>query len=459
MRSGPLWLDETLSVEIARLPLAALHDGLRQDGAPPLYYLLLKGWTAAVGTGTVAVRLLTVLLVPVALALAWLLGRRLGGVAGGRASVVALAVLPWFARYGSETRMYLLVVVLVLCGALALHAVHASGSRRSVAALAACVAALLLTHYWSLFLLAAVGLVYLPGLVRRRPGAVRVAVAGALGAAAFLPWLPTFLFQAAHTGAPWADPLKAVELLRTPRYWGGGPDGPRTVLAVLLVALAGVAMVRRPVLRLPGTVVLLTLVLAWASVLVGGGAYTGRYTAVVVPLVTLLVGFGAVALDGRWTGLVALGVLSAVALAQGVPAAGVARASARGVADALAASARPGDVLAYCPDQLGPPVARLLAQDGLALDEVVYPTLGAPQRVDWVDYEQRQDAADPAKVAARIADRAEGRQLFVLSATEYRTFEGDCEALLAALGDRRGAPRLLFGEAGSTGQLLFRFDR
>jgi hypothetical protein len=457
--SGPLWLDEAISVEIARRPLPALYDGLRQDGAPPLYYLLLKAWTALFGTGTVAVRLLTVLLVPVALLLAHRLGERVAGRAGARAAVTALAALPWTMRYGSEARMYLLVVVLVLAGALALHAVHTTGSRRAVGRLALCVGALLLTHYWSLFLLAGVGLAHLPGLLRRRPAAFRVAVGGLLGGLLFVPWVPTFLFQAEHTGAPWADPLTLPELFRTPRYWGGGSVHWRTVLASLLVPLAVLAAVRagrqRPAARLAGAVVLLTVLLAWATVYVGGGGYTGRYTAVVVPLVALLVGLGATTLPGRWAPLVALGLVVAVGAASGVPAAAHARTTAGGVATAFRAQAQPGDLLVYCPDQLGPPVARLL---GSGYDQVVYPSLGAPQLVDWVDYRARQDAAVPVRVARQLLERAAGRQLFVLAATGYRTFEGDCEGLLLALGDERGAPERLFGEVGRRTQLLYRYD-
>src|SRR3954469_13040092 len=36
--SSHLWLDEPLSVDIARLPLGDIGSALRQDGHPPLYY-------------------------------------------------------------------------------------------------------------------------------------------------------------------------------------------------------------------------------------------------------------------------------------------------------------------------------------------------------------------------------------------------------------------------------------
>ena len=139
--SGQLWLDEALSVNIATLPLGQLQGALRVDGAPPLYYLLLHAWTSAFGTGAGAVRLLSVGLAPVALLLVRQLGRRLGGVGAGRAAVVVLASLPWTMRFFSETRMYALVVVLVLTGALALLRVRQAATPGRTGALALVVAA------------------------------------------------------------------------------------------------------------------------------------------------------------------------------------------------------------------------------------------------------------------------------------------------------------------------------
>lgn len=456
LTGGPLWLDETISVEIARLPLTELYGALRQDGAPPVYYLLLEAWIALFGTGTTDVRLLTVCLVPVLLVLAHRVGLRLGGVAGGRALVVVLAALPWTMRYSSETRMYLLVVVEVLAGVLLLERVRRTASRGAVLGLAAVAGLLLLTHYWALFLLAAVGLVHLPGLLRRSAPHVRVVVALVLGGVLFLPWVPTFLFQAAHTGAPWADPLAFAELYRTPRYWGGGSTAARTVLALLLVPLAVWAAVRRPVARLTGGVALLTLLLAWGTVFLGGGAYTGRYTAVAVPLVCLTVALGALALPGRWTPAVALGLLVVVGVTSGVPAAGKPRSSAAGVVEAFrAAGGAPGDLLAYCPDQLAPPVWRLADR---GVEQVVYPSFGDPRRIDWVDYAARQEAASPERFAAQLSARGGAGPVYVLAATEYRTFEGQCERLLDGLRAERGVPEALFGNVGTTGQILYRFD-
>ena len=452
LASGPLWLDEALSVEIAKLPLAELPAALRMDGAPPVYYVLLHAWIAVFGAGTTTVRLLTVAMVPVAVVLTYLVGRRLGGIAGGRAAVVVLAALPWTMRFGSETRMYTLVVILVLAGTLVLVRVRERAGVRPVLLLSALVAALLLTHYWSLFLLASVGAWHLPGAVRRSAPSLRV-VAGLVGGGVlFLPWLPTFLFQVAHTGAPWATPPGLLDLLLTPTFWGAGPLPLRVLSAVVMIALAVIAGRRLPAGRAVALVVLATLALAWAQTATLGGAYTGRYTAVAVPLVAVAAGLGAVQLPGRRP-LVALVALLAIGVGTGVPAAMTPRTSAGRISAAIQAAAAPGSVVAYCPDQLAPPVQRLL---GSAYEQVVYPTLGPPQRIDWVDYAQRQAGTDAFAVAMRLNALAGSRQLLVLSAKGYRTYGQQCERLLATLDVLRG-PRILLSGRRAAGLRLYSF--
>ena len=70
-RSG-LWLDEALTVDVARLPLHEIPNALKHDGAPPLYYYLLHFWIALFGQSNDAVRalsgVLAVLTLPVGVA-------------------------------------------------------------------------------------------------------------------------------------------------------------------------------------------------------------------------------------------------------------------------------------------------------------------------------------------------------------------------------------------------------
>lgn len=441
LRSGPLWLDEAQSVSIARLPLASLTEALREDGAPPLYYLLLHAWTAVVGVSEVAVRLLSALLLLVAAGLVHALGDRLLGRAGGRAAVLALLTLPWTLRYAAEARMYLLLVVLVLTGALCALTLHQRASWAAGAGLAAATSAVLHTHYWSLLVLAVSGAGLLPGLWRREAPAARTTLALAVGGLTFLPWLPVFFYQTENTAAPWARPPGVPELLRTPEAWSAGPLVPRVVYALALVALAVQALraARRtgsPVAPRLAVLLVLPLLVAWAAAALGGGAYVGRYTAVVVPFLVLLLGAGLLALPPSRqvpTG-VALGVAGLVL--GGVGTAQL-RTQAGEVAAAVAATGEPGDVVLVCPDQLGPALAREL-DPAFAL--LAYPTLGPADRVDWTGYAQRQDDAAPDAVAARVHALAGDAQVFVDFAPAYRTFGQDCQQVVQVLAELRGEP-------------------
>ena len=124
---SPLWLDEALSVNIAQLPLGQIPAALRHDGHPPLYYFLLHGWMALFGTGDVAVRALSGLFAVAALPLAWLVGRRRGGPLLAWLFVGVLALSPFALRYATETRMYSLLMLLVLVGYLLLDDVVRRG--------------------------------------------------------------------------------------------------------------------------------------------------------------------------------------------------------------------------------------------------------------------------------------------------------------------------------------------
>src|SRR3954453_9203762 len=89
-----MWLDEAQSVSFARLPIARIPGALREDGAPPLYYLLLHLWMRVFGGSDNAVRAMSVLfsvltLVPLTIAAA-----RLGGRRAAFATLVLVASSP-----------------------------------------------------------------------------------------------------------------------------------------------------------------------------------------------------------------------------------------------------------------------------------------------------------------------------------------------------------------------------
>src|SRR3954468_11582869 len=107
-----LWLDEGLSIGIADRPLADIPGVLRQDGSPPLYYLLLHGWMELAGRSEAATHALSLLFALLAVPAAFWAGRALFGENAAWVAAVLTALNPFLGGYAQETRMYSLLVLL-----------------------------------------------------------------------------------------------------------------------------------------------------------------------------------------------------------------------------------------------------------------------------------------------------------------------------------------------------------
>jgi mannosyltransferase len=184
--SSALWLDEALSVNVARLPLGDLHAALKRDGAPPLYYVLLHFWTDWFGTSDTAVRGLSGVLSVATFPAMYFIGKRVGGRFTAWAAVLLYATLPYSIRYGSETRMYALVMFLVAWGYLAFVRAVEKPTVGRLALVSLVVAGLLYSQNWALYLMAVVGLLVIwlawrGGTAEVRHAARRVIVAMIVG--------------------------------------------------------------------------------------------------------------------------------------------------------------------------------------------------------------------------------------------------------------------------------------
>ena len=73
---SPMWLDEALTVNIAKAPLHLIPHLLRDDGAPPLYYVLLHFWMKVFGTRDLGARSLSGVIGILTLPVAWIAGYR-----------------------------------------------------------------------------------------------------------------------------------------------------------------------------------------------------------------------------------------------------------------------------------------------------------------------------------------------------------------------------------------------
>jgi hypothetical protein len=106
------------------------------------------------------------------------------------------------------------------------------------------------------------------------------------------------------------------------------------------------------------------------------------------------------------------------------------------VAAALDTFGHPGDVVAYCPDQLGPSVSREIHSEGLI--QLTFPRAIGPERVDWVDYMQVNHAGKPAAFAQMLLARAgSAHDVWVVWAPGYKTYKTECQNLIEQLGHAR----------------------
>ena len=122
------------------------------DTSPPLYYLLLNGWTRRAGTSDAALRLFSVLWALAAMPVLWLIARRVGGEAAALPAVVLFAASPLGLYYSAEARMYSLVMFLTASMvALTLSMVIRPAKPWLVGTWSVVNAAALLTHYFTGF--------------------------------------------------------------------------------------------------------------------------------------------------------------------------------------------------------------------------------------------------------------------------------------------------------------------
>ena len=364
LRTGALdagfWIDEAIAVGIASHEPGEIPELLRQDGSPPLYYLLLHAWMGLVGSSEAAARSLSLVFAAAAIPVAWWAagGRRAGAIAAG-----VVAVCPFLTYYAQEARMYTLVAVLSLVATVAFV-------RQRPVPLVAALTLLLYTHTWGVFLFAAFGVVWLRHRDRER------LLAGAAVALLYLPWAPNLVFQALHTGAPWSDRP--------------------SVLWLVPVALA-VAWRPRDDLVLAGAA---GITLAWlASQL--EPAWSPRYLAVFFGPALLLI-----ARRPAW----AVALVAAASLLVGSPAA---KSNARAVAASVGQSVRAGDLVVCTQPEQVPVLHRYLPAGVEYLTPLGTPA--DPSLTDWRDALPRVRAARAGRVLLpRLDELTPGRRVILV---------------------------------------------
>ena len=283
------WIDEGLSVGIAHHHWTSIPHLLRQDGSPPAYYMLLGLWIRAFGQTAESTHILSVIFAVGCIPFAYWVGKAAFDRITGWYCAALAAFDPYLTYYAQETRMYSMEAFLGLIATLAWVKAIGDGRRRWLPVLALVLTLMVYVHNWALFL--CVGLAVATALFKRERLRDFLYVAIAVFVL-YLPWLPTLLSQAKHTGAPWATRPNFHDLVLAP---GAVLSGDAPFMAFVLVGGVGLAAVvrrrhdreRMLVLSL-STIVGVTVLAAWVESQISP-AWTTRYFAVVLgPL--LLVG-------------------------------------------------------------------------------------------------------------------------------------------------------------------------
>jgi hypothetical protein len=412
------WIDEGLSVGIADRPLGDIPEALRKDGSPPLYYMLLHFWLDLAGSSEEGVRSLSLLFALLAIPAGFWAGKAVWGTAkAGWFTAVLLTFNPFLAQYAQEARMYAMVAFLaipVTTCFLKAYALDTPNRRPWIIGFALSEAVALYTHNWPIFFALAAGLAFLVLLAMsdRRKELLRDGLLGFGGAVLlYLPWVPTTLYQAAHTGAPWSDAPAFSSLLGVP----GVLLGRMPEIVLLICAGAGiVAYVRTKPLTPHGKVALCLIIigagtptLAWLMSQ-ASPAWANRYLAVALPPFLLLAAGGLA--NAKRLGIVGL-LLVVIMWAQ--DAAPVEKSNVRAIAHAIGPSLAPGDlVISTQPETI--PVLHYYLPEGLR-----YATLTGEQRDlgvwDWRDGVERLERTTPEKDLTPLIDSLEpGRRVVLI---------------------------------------------
>lgn len=194
--------------------------------------------------------------------------------------------------------MYSLLVLLGVVTATALVRVLGLRRRGSLPVFVLGMTSMLYTHNWALFFGLGAGIAALLCAGRAdEPRAVLRDAALGFGAVAVLyaPWVPTLLFQAAHTGAPWST---RPVLWSVTRGMYGLLGGRGAAVALVLVGGMGMTMLvraqhgrGRTIATALLAIVLTTLVTAWIYSKLSP-AWAERYLAVLLGPTLVLCGIG-----------------------------------------------------------------------------------------------------------------------------------------------------------------------
>lgn len=449
-----LWRDEALFLGVVTLPSwSELLDFLRfHESHPPLFYALMRVWLGLTGASDTAALVPPVIFGALLVPAVFAAGVRIGGQRVGLIAVSLVAFLPSVIEEGSAVRPYSFLTLLVLGSVVLLVNAMDYGGHRRWLAHGASMAVLVYTHNWAWVVVAgmlAAAAVHAARLPERRAEILRgAALSAGFMFLAFLPWLGSFLGQAAnagHSGIPvdeiggiasfaWYATLTALNTTVLPPVTGG-----RAILVASLAVSAAILLRAQLSSRndighepsrsaaVPRSAITVLAVTPLAAAIVAAALspktnlLVGRCLSTVSPIILIAIAIAALSwLDGKRGRGRRTAVLQALgATITGVYAAGVLalveqpRSNAREVARELDSLYRQGDVVIIAPGWLKSSVAHY---SGQPTDVLAFPDSGTALLFDFSRvWERMRDPAAMRMAERRIAAAADsGRRVWLV---------------------------------------------
>jgi mannosyltransferase len=370
--------------------------------------MLLGLWIRVFGDTEASTHVLSLIFALASIPVAYYAGRSIFDRRTGVVCAVVVATVPYLTYYAQETRMYAYESFLSLVAAWAFVNGVMRGRRRWLALLVPTLTLQVYGHNWALFFC---GGVAAAAVVYARDQLKPFAIAAAAVFLLYLPWLPTLLSQAKHTGAPWSTKPSFHELFTASGAVLGG-DAP--FAAVVVAAAAGLAIRPGRIEKALGVIVAVTVLLAWISSQIQP-AWTTRYFSVVFGPIVLLA--AAAIVRGRRVGTVTLIVLLFLWWGFAVR---NDKENAKAIVAQLAPQLHRGElVISTHPEQV--PVLRYYAGPGFRWATTLGP-VSDDQVFDWRDAVDRLRAADPRATLEPLIESVPKGGEFIVVAPVFRDY-------------------------------------
>ncbi len=240
-----IWLDESATMILVRRGFESMLSHLpASESAPPLYYVLVWGWTKVFGAGPLDFRSFSALIGTATIPVLYLAGRRVSPRVGLWAAAIA-AVNPAMYYYSQEARCYALLILLSAGALVFWQRALQTREGRDLWLWAGTSILALLTHYFAVFLFVPEAVM----LARRLSWRRLYAPAGAVVLTG-LALVPLALRERADGKSNWIQESSLLaRLAQAPKQYLVGLYSPMeivsTLLAGLLAAGALVLLVRR----------------------------------------------------------------------------------------------------------------------------------------------------------------------------------------------------------------------